>query len=47
MWACWNHTESRSSDRVVLSYHICNTVSIEMEDMFDNEEDGEMRGTHV
>ena len=26
----------------VLSYHICNTVSLAMDDMFDNEEDGEM-----
>ena len=31
----------------VLSYHICNTVSLAMGDMFDNEEDGEMRGPHV
>ena len=31
----------------VLSHYICNTVSLAMEDMFGNEEDGEMRGPHV
>ena len=31
----------------VLSYHIGNTVSLAMDDMFDNEEDGEMGGPHV
>ena len=31
----------------VLSYHICNTVSLAMDHMFDNEEDGEMGGPHV
>ena len=31
----------------VLSYHICNTASMAMDDMFDNEKYGEMRGPHV
>ena len=31
----------------VLSYHMCNTVSLAMDDMFDNEDDSEMGGPHV
>ena len=31
----------------VLSYNICDTVSLAMDSMFDNEEDGEMRGPCV
>ncbi len=30
----------------VLSYHICNTVSLAMDDIFDKE-GGEIRGPHV
>ena len=31
----------------LLSYHICDTVSLAKDDMFDNEEDGEMRRSHA
>ena len=34
-------------NRDLLSYHICDTVSLAKDDMFDNEEDGEMRRSHA
>ena len=37
----------RGPRRWILSCHICNTVSRAMDDMFDNEEDGEMTVPNV